>query len=47
MVRDGIPYVITPALLAIAPAIFGYWPISVLLLALASFIAFFFRDPRR
>jgi len=47
MVRDGIPYVITPALLAIAPAIFGYWLISVLLLALASFMAFFFRDPRR
>jgi phosphatidylserine decarboxylase len=47
MVRDGIPYVIIPALLAIAPALLGYWLISILLLALAAFMAFFFRDPRR
>ena|SRR5438105_2175523 len=47
MVRDGIPYVITPVLLAIVPAAFGYWLISVLLLALALFMAFFFRDTRR
>lgn len=47
MVRDGIPFVVTPMLLAIAPALFGYWPISVALFVLALFMAFFFRDPKR
>ena len=47
MVRDGIPFVVTPVVLAIAPALFGYWPVSLTLLAIAAFMAFFFRDPRR
>jgi phosphatidylserine decarboxylase len=47
MVRDGIPFVVTPVLLAVPPALFGYWPVSLVLLAIASFMAFFFRDPHR
>lgn len=47
MVRDGIPFVVIPVALAIAPALFGYWPVSLTLLAIAAFMAFFFRDPRR
>ncbi len=47
MVRDGIPYVVTPIVLGLPPAFFGYWPISLGLLAVAGFMAFFFRDPRR
>ena len=47
MVRDGIPFVLTPLLLAIVPVVFGYWPIGLALLATAAFMAFFFRDPHR
>ena len=47
MVRDGIPFVVAPIVLGVPPAYFGYWPISLGLLALAGFMAFFFRDPRR
>lgn len=47
MVRDGIPFVIAPLLLAFAALVFGYWPISLVLLIVAAFMAFFFRDPRR
>ena len=47
MVRDGIPYVVAPIVLGVPPAFFGYWPISLGLLAVAGFMAFFFRDPRR
>lgn len=47
MAREGLPYVIIPALLALIPAYLGYWPVALLLLALAAFMAFFFRDPQR
>ena len=47
MVRDGIPYVAIPVLLAMFPILLGYWPISLVFFALAAFMAFFFRDPRR
>jgi phosphatidylserine decarboxylase len=47
VVRDGIPYVIAPIVLGVPAAFFGYWPVSLGLLAVAGFMAFFFRDPRR
>ena len=47
MVRDGIPFVVTPILLAAVPAVFGYWVWSLPLLVIAGFMAFFFRDPHR
>lgn len=47
MVRDGIPFVAVPAALAIVPMLFGVWVLAVALIALAAFMAFFFRDPRR
>ena len=47
MVRDGIPFIVTPVALAILPALFGLWPVSVALLAIGGFMAYFFRDPRR
>jgi len=47
MVRDGIPFVAIPVVLAMAPVLFGYWPIALVFLAVAAFMAFFFRDPRR
>jgi phosphatidylserine decarboxylase len=47
MVREGIPFVVIPLLLAIAPLLFGYWPISLGFLFIAGFMAFFFRNPSR
>lgn len=47
MVRDGIPYVVNPVLLAIVPVVFGYWPLALPFVAIALFMAFFFRDPHR
>jgi len=47
MIRDGIPFVVTPILVAAVPALFGYWILSLPLLVIAGFMAFFFRDPRR
>lgn len=47
MVRDGIPYIVIPLVLAIPPLLFGYWPVSIGFVALTAFMAFFFRDPRR
>ena len=47
MVRDGIPFVVVPIVLAAALFLFGYWLLALPLLALAAFMAFFFRDPHR
>lgn len=47
MAREGLPYIIIPAVLALVPLFLGYWIIALLLLALAAFMAFFFRDPQR
>jgi phosphatidylserine decarboxylase len=53
MVRDGIPYVVFPGLLALALIIAALvwapvlWVAAVAFLALTGFMAFFFRDPRR
>jgi phosphatidylserine decarboxylase len=45
--KEGLPYVIIPLLLALVPLYLGFWPLALLLLALAAFMAFFFRDPQR
>src|SRR6185436_17657652 len=47
MVRDGIPFVAVPVVLAMIPILLGYWPIALVFLFLEAFMAFFFRDPRR
>lgn len=47
MAREGLPYILIPLLLAIIPFVLGYWPLSLVLVALAVFMAYFFRDPRR
>ena len=47
MVRDGIPFVVTPILLATVPIVFGYWLLALPFVAIAGFMAFFFRDPQR
>ena len=47
MAKEGLPYIIIPALLALVPLYLGYWTIALLLFALAAFMLFFFRDPHR
>ena len=47
MVRDGIPFVVVPVLLAILPVVFGFWLLALPFVAIAGFMAFFFRDPHR
>lgn len=45
--REGFPYILVPATLALVLAALGYWHLAVLLLLLSAFMAFFFRDPYR
>jgi phosphatidylserine decarboxylase len=47
MVRDGIPFVIVPMVLAIVPLLLGYWWVAVPFVLITAFMAYFFRDPRR
>lgn len=47
MVRDGIPFVIVPMVLAIVAVLLGYWPVGLGLLIIGGFMAFFFRNPSR
>ena len=47
MVREGIPFVIVPALIAAAFGWLQWWPLVVLFAAVALFMMYFFRDPHR
>jgi phosphatidylserine decarboxylase len=47
MVRDGIPFVLVPVLVAAGFGLFGFWPIALFWAALAAFMLYFFRDPDR
>ena len=47
MVRDGLPFVLVPLLLALCAAFFGLWWLALPLLLLTAFMAYFFRDPQR
>jgi phosphatidylserine decarboxylase len=47
IVKDGIPYILIPLVLAVAAAVLGYWYVAAVLFVLAAFMAFFFRDPKR
>ena len=47
MAREGLFYILIPLLLGLVLLALGYWPVSLIFLALAGFMAFFFRDPQR
>ncbi len=47
MVKDGIPFVIVPLVLALLAGFFYIWVAFALFLLLSAFMAFFFRDPHR
>jgi phosphatidylserine decarboxylase len=40
-------YVLVPGTLAVVLIILGLWPVALVFVVLAAFMAFFFRDPRR
>jgi phosphatidylserine decarboxylase len=47
IVRESIPYIVVPLLLSVAATVVGLWYVGLLLLMVALFMAFFFRDPKR
>ena len=47
IVKESIPYIVVPVLLAVAAAVLGFWYVAALLFVVALFMAFFFRDPKR
>ncbi len=47
MAREGLWYIAIPTALALAVLVFGLWPLALVFAALAVFMAYFFRDPRR
>ncbi len=47
MVKDGIPFVLIPLFIAAGFALFQIWFAVGLFVALALFMAYFFRDPKR
>jgi len=47
IVKESIPYILVPLLLAVAAAVLGFWYVSGFLFVVALFMAFFFRDPKR
>ena len=47
MVRDGLPFVFIPLMVALLAFAFGFWVLALPLLFIAAFMAYFFRDPRR
>ena len=47
MVREGIPFVLVPVLIAAAFGWLQWWPLVVLFAAVVLFMMYFFRDPHR
>ncbi|CAN5586119.1 phosphatidylserine decarboxylase family protein [soil metagenome] len=47
MVKEGIPFVAVPLVLAAILSLFQIWPAVILLVLTAGFMLYFFRDPHR
>src|SRR6476661_2695729 len=47
MVKDGLPFVIVPVVIALIFGYFGIWTAAAVFVAIAAFMAYFFRDPYR
>lgn len=47
MVREGLPFVLIPLVIAVILLATGVWSLAIVFAALAAFVAFFFRDPHR
>jgi phosphatidylserine decarboxylase len=47
IVRESIPYIVIPVVFGAVATVFGLWYVGLLLFAIALFMAYFFRDPKR
>lgn len=47
MVREGIPFVLVPLFIALGFGLFLFWIPVAIFVAVAAFMAYFFRDPHR
>lgn len=47
IVRESVPYIVVPTVLALASFVFGFWYVGAFFLLIALFMVFFFRDPKR
>ena len=47
MVKEGLPFIIVPIIIAVIFAFFQIWIAAVIFIGLALFMAYFFRDPKR
>jgi phosphatidylserine decarboxylase len=47
IVKESIPYILVPGLIAVAAAVLGFWYVAAFLFVVTVFMAFFFRDPKR
>jgi phosphatidylserine decarboxylase len=47
IVKESIPYIVVPVVLAAAAAALGFWYVGGFVFLVALFMAFFFRDPKR
>jgi phosphatidylserine decarboxylase len=47
LASEGLTFIAVPLLLGIVAIALGLWPIGLVLLGLAAFMAYFFRDPER
>jgi phosphatidylserine decarboxylase len=47
IVKESIPYILVPGLIAVAAAVLGFWYVAAFLFVVMLFMAFFFRDPKR
>jgi phosphatidylserine decarboxylase len=47
IVKESIPYIVVPVLLAVAAIALGFWYVAGFLFLVTLFMAFFFRDPKR
>jgi phosphatidylserine decarboxylase len=47
MVKEGIPFVLVPALFVVGFAVLSWWIPAAVFLFICAFMAYFFRDPER
>ncbi len=47
MVKEGFPFVIVPAIIALILAFLGFWIAAAMFVVVVLFMAYFFRDPAR
>jgi phosphatidylserine decarboxylase len=47
MVKEGIPFVVVPAVIALILGAMQFWTAALVVVGVAAFMAFFFRDPHR